>query len=104
VIGIPRKVGVCKVPPHGLLFMSDNRADRYDPERHGPLVDCRYATAAYGEDRPIAGLPRRAIGCALCGKLGCSHPELLGKIYSREEWEALPDFVGKINKKAIHHK
>lgn len=47
------------VPPHELRF------EEYRPERDGPLVECRYATAAY--------VPSDGV-CARCGRIGCSHP------------------------------
>lgn len=37
----PWRIGRCMIPPRGLTFFE------YNPNKHGPLVPCRYATAAY---------------------------------------------------------
>ena len=74
----PRKAGRCMVPPRGLTF------DEYRPDKHGPLVECRYATASYSAEPGV---------CAICGKLGCDHPEWRGKVLTLAEWEALPDKI-----------
>jgi hypothetical protein len=39
----PRPPGRCMIPPRGLTFRE------YNPIVHGPLVPCRYDTAAYIE-------------------------------------------------------
>jgi len=46
----PRSEGRCLVPPMGLTFFE------YKPAIHGPLVNCRYPTAAYDvEQKRVAG-------------------------------------------------
>jgi hypothetical protein len=74
----PIRAGRCMVPPHGLTFFE------YNPEKHGPLVHCRYETASYGGGEGA---------CALCGKIGCRHPELLGRTYTFDEWQRLPEIL-----------
>ena len=81
------------VPPRGLTFVE------YKSNQDGPLVNCRYETASYS---PGSG------GCALCGKIGCSHPLLMGKVLSHEQWQALParwEIEGNVyDKRGIFHR
>jgi hypothetical protein len=84
-LALPRKVGVCKVPPEGLHW------DEYNPGRDGPLVNCKYATASYevGYDEYIS----------------YDNRPYLRKYLTRTAWNRLPQQVvlkhGVVDRNAI---